>query len=115
NQDKLDIRFCNLRHLPILLPFRHITRMSAVLITLHDVEPAVRLNAALEKEGFKTEVVSPMDDVRGIVSRIKPELMVVTGALTAPHVEAIVREQLWGGAVGIGLSDVSDAEQLEKI
>ncbi|HEX7937918.1 MAG TPA: sigma-54 dependent transcriptional regulator [Gemmatimonadaceae bacterium] len=89
--------------------------MSAVLITLHDVEPAVRLNAALEQEGFKTEVVSPLDDIRSAVVRAKPELMVVTGALTDPHVEAIVREQLWGGAAAIGLADVSEAAQLEKI
>jgi DNA-binding NtrC family response regulator len=89
--------------------------MAAVLITLHDVEPAVRLNAALEKEGFKTEVVSPLDDIRGVVVRAKPELMVVTGALTDPHMEAIVRDQLWGGAATIGLTDVSDETQLEKM
>ena len=65
--------------------------MSVVLITLHDVEPAVRLNAALEREGFKTEVVSPMDDVRGTVSRVRPDLIVVTGSLTDSHMEAVVK------------------------
>ena len=35
-----------------------------VLITLHDVEPAVRLNARLEADGIETAVVSPLDDVR---------------------------------------------------
>ena len=39
--------------------------MAAVLITLHDVEPAVRLNAELEGAGVKTEIVSPLDDIRG--------------------------------------------------
>jgi DNA-binding NtrC family response regulator len=89
--------------------------MAQVLITLHDVEPAVRLNAALEKEGVKTEVVSPLDDVRATVARTKPELMVVTGALTDPHVEGIVRDQLWGGAAAIGLSDTGDAQVREKL
>ena len=36
-----------------------------VLITLADVEPAVRLNALLEANGTKTAVVSPLDDLRG--------------------------------------------------
>jgi DNA-binding NtrC family response regulator len=89
--------------------------MPVVLITLHDVEPAVRLNAALEREGFKTEVVSPLDDVRGAVARAKPDLMVVTGALADPHIEAIVGEQLWGGAVAVGLAEVADEAQLEKL
>jgi DNA-binding NtrC family response regulator len=89
--------------------------MSAVVITLHDVEPAVRLNAALEKEGFKTVVVSPLDDVRGTVARTKPDLMVVTGALTDPHVESIVNELMWSGAASIGLSDVADDAQHEKL
>ncbi len=75
----------------------------------------MRLNAALEGEGIKTEIISPLDDVRGVVARTKPALLVITGALTDPHVEAIVREQLWGGAVAIGLADVSDDAQLEKL
>ncbi len=89
--------------------------MAAVLITLHDVEPAVRLNAALEKEGFKTEVVSPLDDVRATVSRTKPDLMVVTGSLTDPHVAAIVSDQMWGGAATIGLTEVSDDAHIAKL
>ena len=36
-----------------------------VLLTLQDVEPAVRLNALLEQEGVETAVVSPLDDIRG--------------------------------------------------
>ena len=50
-----------------------------ILITLHDVEPAVRLNALLEREGLKTHTVSPLDDRRGEIRRGKPELIVVTG------------------------------------
>jgi len=36
-----------------------------VLITLTDVEPAVRLNALLEAADTQTAVVSPLDDLRG--------------------------------------------------
>jgi DNA-binding NtrC family response regulator len=89
--------------------------MSVVLITLHDIEPAVRLNAQLEKDGVRTEMVSPLDDVRGTLKRIKPEVIVVTGELTDPLTVSIVQEQLWGGAPAIGLADVHDERQLEKL
>ena len=39
-----------------------------VLITLTDVEPAVRLKNLLERSGVETEVVSPYDDLRSAVS-----------------------------------------------
>ena len=51
-----------------------------VLITLTDVEPAVRLNALLEAAGTQTAVVSPLDDLRGEIKRFKPDLIVLTGA-----------------------------------
>ena len=49
-----------------------------VLITLADVEPAVRLNALLEANGTQTAVVSPLDDLRGEIRRFKPDLIVLT-------------------------------------
>ena len=42
-----------------------------VLLTLQDVEPAVRLNALLESEGVETAVVSPLDDMRATIRREK--------------------------------------------
>src|SRR5688500_6650619 len=89
--------------------------MSAVVITLHDVEPAVRLNAQPEKEGVKTEVVSPMDDKRRAVERVHPDVIVFTGDLTSRHTEALVQEQLWTGVPSIGITDVRDERQLERI
>ena len=86
-----------------------------VLITLHDVEPAVRLNAQLEREGFKTEMVSPLDDLRGVIKRVRPEVMVVTGELTDRLTESIVQEQLWGGAPAIGLADTTDEHALARL
>ena len=44
-----------------------------VLITLQDVEPAVRINARLEQDGIETDVVSPLDDIRAAIKREKPE------------------------------------------
>src|SRR5256885_2188185 len=87
----------------------------AVLITLHDIEPAVRLNAQLEKDGVRTEMVSPLDDIRGTLKRVKPEAIVVTGELTDALTVSMVQEQLGGGAPAIGLADVHDERQLEKL
>jgi DNA-binding NtrC family response regulator len=82
---------------------------------MHDVEPAVLLNAALESEGVKTEVVSPLDDIRGVVAKSRPDVMVVTGSLTDPHLESIVRAQLWAGVPSVGLADVADARQHDRL
>ena len=79
-----------------------------VLITLTDVEPAVRLNAQLEANGIQTTVVSPFDDLRGEIKRFKPDLIVITGNLRDADTQQIVRDQLWEGVAVIGLADVED-------
>ena len=81
----------------------------SVLITLTDVEPAVRLNAVLEREGLATAVVSPLDDMRAAIRREKPEVVVVTGALLDPQHVQVVRELQWDGVAVIGFADVRDA------
>jgi DNA-binding NtrC family response regulator len=87
----------------------------AVLITLHDVERAVRLNAELERAGVTTEMVSPLDDMRGAIKRVRPQVIVVTGELTDRITESIVQEQLWGGAPTIGLADTDDERVLQRL
>ena len=69
-----------------------------VLLTLQDVEPAVRLNALLEAEGIETAVVSPLDDMRATIRREKPDIIVFSGDLADPASVALVKEQLWDGA-----------------
>ena len=51
-----------------------------VLLTLTDLEPAVRLNAVLEAQGLETSLVSPVDDVRAVLRRFRPDVVVLTGA-----------------------------------
>ena len=89
--------------------------MPGVVITLHDVEPAVRLNALLEKDGITTHVVSPMDDIRGTIDRVNPDAVVLTGELTDRFNEGVVSEQLWRGVPAVGLTDVHDERQLERL
>ncbi len=79
-----------------------------VLITLTDVEPAVRLNAALEKADVETAVVSPLDDFRGALAREKPDVVVITGGLLDAHNVAIARDLLWDGIPVVGFADVRD-------
>ena len=81
-----------------------------VLIFLTDVEPAIRLNAQLERSGAETAVVSPLDDVRGAIRREKPDVIVMTGALVDPQNVALVREMLWENVAVVGLADVRDPE-----
>ena len=58
---------------------------SQILITMDDLETAVRLNAAFEAAGFSTAMFSSLDDARGTVRRESPELVILTGAVHEPH------------------------------
>ena len=58
---------------------------SQILITMDDLETAVRLNAAFEAAGFSTAMFSSLDDGRGTVRREGPELVILTGAVHEPH------------------------------
>jgi DNA-binding NtrC family response regulator len=86
-----------------------------VLITLTDVEPAVRLNALLEKEDIDTAVVSPLDDIRAAIRREKPDVLVMTGALLDPQNVAVVRELLWDDVAVVGFADVRDENIDERL
>ena len=87
----------------------------SVLITLTDVEPAVRLNAALEQAGVETAVVSPLDDMRAAIRRAKPSVVVFTGGLLDQQNVQVVRELLWNDVAVIGFADVRDAAIDERL
>src|SRR4051812_10257676 len=86
-----------------------------VLLTLQDVEPAVRINAQLEQEGIETALVSPLDDIRATIKRERPDIIVFTDELTDPSTVAIVKEQLWDGAVVVGLTDPVSTTTSERL
>lgn len=89
--------------------------LGVVAILMSDVEPAVRLNAALEALGYETVTISPMDDVRGDIRRAAPDMLVLTGALLDPPNVALVRQQLWDGVPVVGFTDVSDPQMQERL
>jgi DNA-binding NtrC family response regulator len=86
-----------------------------VLITLQDVEPAVRLNARLEQSGVDTAVVSPLDDIRGEIRRFKPDVVVLTADLTDRQNLALVNELLWDGRVVVGIAEGADLALREAL
>ena len=85
------------------------------LITLTDVEPAVRLNALLEQTGITTELVSPLDDMRGALERFEPDVVVITGALFDTGNVQVVREELWAGVPVVGLADIDEPGMRERL
>jgi len=86
-----------------------------VLITLTDVEPAVRLKNLLERSGVETEVVSPYDDLRTAVEKQKPDVILLTGGLVdQPNVQ-LVKRQLWEGTAVVGLSDLDDPTLRDRL
>jgi DNA-binding NtrC family response regulator len=52
-----------------------------VLITMDDLETAVRVNAVLEAAGNETVMVSSLDDACGELRRSNPDVVVLSGAL----------------------------------
>ena len=86
-----------------------------VLLTLQDVEPAVRINAVLEREGVDTALVSPLDDIRSALRREKPDIIVFSGELADPLTVSIVKEQLWDGAAVVGLADNVDSANVDRL
>jgi len=86
-----------------------------VAILMSDVEPAVRVSAALEALGYDTVTISPMDDVRGDLRRAAPDLLVLTGALLDSANVSLVRQQLWEGVPVLGFTDVSDPLMADRL
>jgi len=68
---------------------------SRILITMDDLETAVRINAALESAGMRTSMFSSLDDATGAVRRERPDLVILTGAVYEPparHLAALARD-----------------------
>jgi len=86
-----------------------------VLVTLTDVEPAVRLNAMLEAAGYETALVSPIDDMRAAIRRESPDLVVLTGGLVDTANVQLVRDLLWDGVAAVGLADIVDPALSERL
>ncbi len=81
-----------------------------VLITMEDLEAAVRANAAFEAAGFQTTMVSALDDLRSAVRRADPDLMVLTGGLREGGLARTLFETAEARLATLGLAEPTDAE-----
>ena len=86
-----------------------------VLITMADLEPAIRVNAALLAEGIGTVLVPPVDDVRSAIRREHPDVVVFTGGLLDVPQMALVRALLWEGVPAVALVDVADPQMQARL
>jgi DNA-binding NtrC family response regulator len=86
-----------------------------ILITMDDLETAVRSNAALEAAGLSTAMFSSLDDARGAVRRENPDLVVITGAVhDAPNLQlaALARD---AEISTLALLEPTDSERGERV
>ena len=88
--------------------------MAKILLTMDDLETAVRSNAALEAAGHHTAMVAAVDDVRAAVRREHPDLVILTGGVREPraiHLAQLARES---EISTLALLESTDTERNER-
>src|SRR5215204_3071604 len=88
---------------------------SQILITMDDLETAVRLNAALEAAQFSTTMFSSLDDARGTVRRESPELVILTGSVHEAHVQQLAALAHDAEISTLALLEPTDSERTERV
>ncbi|HEX6644105.1 MAG TPA: sigma-54 dependent transcriptional regulator [Gemmatimonadales bacterium] len=91
---------------------------SQVLITMDDLETAVRINAALEGTGVRTAMFSALDDAGGTLRRERPDLVVLTGGVheaPARHLAALARDHEISTLALLEPTDSERAERTERL
>ncbi|HEY8256699.1 MAG TPA: sigma-54 dependent transcriptional regulator [Gemmatimonadales bacterium] len=88
---------------------------SQILITMDDLETAVRLNAAFEAAGFSTAMFSSLDDARGTVRRESPEVVILTGAVHEAHAEQLAALARDAEISTLALLEPTDSERAERV
>ncbi len=88
---------------------------SRILITMDDLETAVRVNAAFEAEGFSTAMFSAVDEARATVRRERPEAVVLTGGVHEPHVVPLAALAREAGIVTLALLEPTDSDRQDRV
>jgi DNA-binding NtrC family response regulator len=88
---------------------------SQILITMDDLETAVRLNAALEAAKFSTTMFSSLDDARGTVRRENPDLMILTGAVHEQPSQQLAALAHDAEISTLALLEATDSERTERV
>jgi len=87
---------------------------SKILITMDDLESAVRLNAALEAAQYRTVMISPMDDRRGALLKEHPDLLVLTGAVHESQAQELVAQARDAEVSTLALLEPTDPAQTDR-
>jgi DNA-binding NtrC family response regulator len=88
---------------------------SQILITMDDLETAVRVNAALEAAGFSTAMFSSLDDARGSVRREHPDVVILTGAVHEPPALQLATLARDVGISALALLESTDSERADRV
>jgi DNA-binding NtrC family response regulator len=88
---------------------------SQILITMDDLETAVRLNAALEAANFSTTMFSSLDDARGTVRREHPDLVILTGAVHEAPAQQLASLAHDAEISTLALLEPTDSERTERV
>jgi DNA-binding NtrC family response regulator len=88
---------------------------SQILITMDDLETAVRLNAALEAAKVSTAMFSSVDDARGTVRRENPDLVILTGGVHEPHAQQLTALAHDSEISTLVLLEPTDSERTERV
>ena len=88
---------------------------SQILITMDDLETAVRLNAAFEAAKLTTAMFSSVDDVRASLRRENPELVILTGAVHEPHAQQLAALAHDAEISTLALLEPTDSERAERV
>ena len=67
------------------------TTPARILLTMDDLETAVRTNAALEQAGYHTSLLAAVDDWRAELRRTRPDIVVLTDGGREPRAKDLVR------------------------
>jgi DNA-binding response OmpR family regulator len=88
-----------------------VTIAATILITMDDLETAVPLNAAFEEAGFGTDMVSSLDDASRTVKRVKPDLVILTGAVHEPRAAQLAELAHQREIPSLALLEATDSDQ----
>ena len=81
-----------------------------VLVTAADLDPAVRVNAALEQAGFDTAMLTAYDDARDAVTRRDPDCLVLTGGLHEPATARLLATARERAVSTLGLVEATEPD-----
>jgi DNA-binding NtrC family response regulator len=88
-----------------------VSTAATILITMDDLETAVPLNAEFEEAGFGTAMVSSLDDVRRTVKRVKPDMVILSGAVHEPRAALLAELAREREIPSLALLEATDSDE----